>query len=188
MEAGENDRVEDRAVNIPAYYSLIGAELGFVVSIGVLAARRAMYRQEIRHSALVMEATEPMLQLAHDTPMVMPLVESVAPAAVAEPVEFHVVAEDVAPRVEVQKFNAAAGARWVEEARDAAVAIANVRDEVTSDDVWQACPPPADVDGRLLAGVFNRREWEIVGYRHSVRGRNAARQIAVWRLKQAVAA
>lgn len=175
-------------MNIATYYGLVGAEIGLVVSIGMLAARRAMYRQEIRHTALVMEATEPMLQLAHDTPMVMPLVESAAPAAVAEPVELHVVAEDVAPRAEAQKFNAASGARWVEEARDAAIAIANVRGEVTSDDVWQACPPPADVDGRLMAGVFSRTDWEIAGYRHSVRGRNAARQIAVWRLKQAVAA
>lgn len=81
-----------------------------------------------------------------------------------------------------------AGERWVREARVAALRIYGERGEVTSDCVWNACPPPDTVDGRLMASVLSRAEWEIVEYRRSARGRNAARKIAVWRLKAADAA
>ena len=85
-----------------------------------------------------------------------------------------------------QRFDAAAGERWVDDARREARLLAAVGD-VSADQVWTVCPPPSDVDGRLLAKVFDK-QWQIVGYAESARGRNKARQIAVWRLKQAVAA
>lgn len=98
------------------------------------------------------------------------------------------VLEPVPPPGEVEKFDAAVGARWVEEARATALRIEDAYGEVTADCVWSECPPPNGVDGRLLASVFSRSEWEIVGRRMSTRGRNAARQIAVWKRKEAIAA
>lgn len=86
------------------------------------------------------------------------------------------------------QYDPVAGERWVREARVAALRIYGERGEVTSDDVWNACPPPDTVDGRLMSSVLSRADWEIVGYRRSARGRNAARKIAVWRLKGVEAA
>lgn len=87
--------------------------------------------------------------------------------------------------VAVEKFDAVAGAQWVADARRVAIMIADEREDgcCDADAVWFECPPPAGVDGRLLSTVFDRREWEIVDRRLSSRGRNAARQIAVWRRK-----
>jgi len=100
---------------------------------------------------------------------------------------------DTAPPVrlvepEAVVYDPVAGERWVREARVAALRIFGERGEVTSDDVWNACPPPDTVDGRLMSSVLSRAEWEIVEYRRSARGRNAARKIAVWRLKGVEAA
>lgn len=90
--------------------------------------------------------------------------------------------------IEVEKFSAAAGAVWVAECRKVAARIVTERGTVTTDDVWAECPAPEGVDGRLIAQVFDRKEWEITGRVMSARGRNAARQIAVWRRKEKVAA
>lgn len=78
-----------------------------------------------------------------------------------------------------------AGERWVEQARTVAAEIAKANNHVTADDVWKACPPPEGVDGRLLAKVFTKRDWELVGRTPSARGRNQARQIAVWKRREA---
>lgn len=86
-----------------------------------------------------------------------------------------------------QRYDPVAGERWLSDARVKALWLAETGD-VTTDDIWKVCPPPASVDGRLVSKVFDRAEWEIVGYRHSERGRNNARQIAVWRRKKAEAA
>jgi hypothetical protein len=99
-----------------------------------------------------------------------------------EPVELHVVADDVAPTANSQRLDSAAGAKWVAEARDAAIAIANVKGEVTADDVVSACPVPPGVQTRYVASVFSdKTEWTKVGERSS---RRSHRMIAVWRLKQ----
>lgn len=86
------------------------------------------------------------------------------------------------------QYDPVAGERWVREARVAALRIFGEHGEVTSDCVWRECPPPPTVDGRLMSNVLSRADWEIVGYRRSARGRNAARKIAVWRLKGVEAA
>ena len=72
---------------------------------------------------------------------------------------------------------------WVAKAKQAAIELATNGDEVSADAVWNACPPPAGVDGRAMARVFSRDEWEIAGRVMSERGRNKARMIALWRLK-----
>jgi hypothetical protein len=84
---------------------------------------------------------------------------------------------------DAEKYDAAAGERWLEDARKTARSLAETGD-VSADDIWKVCPPPKAVDGRLLSRVFDRSEWEIVGYRHSDRGRNSARKIAVWKRKK----
>lgn len=73
---------------------------------------------------------------------------------------------------------------WLESARIAAINIARDAGRVSADDVWNACPPPAGIDGRKIAAVFDKAEWQIVGRVRSARGRNAAREIAVWTLKE----
>ncbi len=175
-------------MNLSVFYPLIGAEIGLVVAIGTVAARRALRRQEIKHSAMMLEHIEPMLQIVSEQSV--PLVVAQIETERAEPGDDDIEAVPlrVSPHVETEKFDAAAGAKWVAEARKCAISIFMGKGEVTSDDVWQACPPPPSVDGRLTSQVLSRSDWQIVGYRHSVRGRNAARQIAVWRLKQRDAA
>lgn len=93
-----------------------------------------------------------------------------------------------APLAEVPKLSAVAGSQWVSQCRAVAERIAAERGTCTADDVWAECPAPDGVDGRLLATAFDRSEWEIVGRRMSARGRNAARQIAVWRKRERVPA
>lgn len=95
------------------------------------------------------------------------------------------VAETVPSPVEVPKYCAAAGAKWLAEARALAVRIYRERGEVTADDIWNEFRPPEGVDGRLLGPVFATKEWEKVGERRSERGNNNNRYIAVWKLKQA---
>lgn len=87
------------------------------------------------------------------------------------------------PNAEIEKFDAAAGARWVADAQSVARRIYDERGEVSTDDVWNEFPPPRGVDGRLASTIFDRNEWEIAGRRVSTRARNSARQIAVWRRK-----
>ena len=86
------------------------------------------------------------------------------------------------------RYDAGAGQQWVKQARLMALQIYHSKGSVTSDDVWAVIPPPEHVDGRLMSQVLSRDEWEIVGRVSSARGRNAARQIAVWKLKQSTMA
>lgn len=141
------------------YWILMSALLAVIVAMAAIVCSRALRRQEIAHARLVQEELRHVMVPAQPL-MLMPPVAS-----------------------EMPKYDAAAGDRWVAEARDAAIAIANVTGEVTADHVWEVCPPPAGVDGRLMSIVFSKSEWEIGAYVHSSRGRNSARQIAVWRRK-----
>lgn len=90
--------------------------------------------------------------------------------------------------VEIEKFDAAAGAKWLAEARAVAMRIERERGEVTADCVWNTCPPPEGVDGRLLGAVFAGKEWEKIGQRRSERGNNNNRYIAVWKRRVEVMA
>lgn len=167
-------------MNLSIYYSLIGAELGLVVGIGVLAARKALRRQELRHADLALETIQPVPRLEFGAAIAIPAIED----DTREPVALHVVTETASSGDQPCRVATPAGDRWIQEARDAAIAIANVQGHVTSDDVWNACPPPRGIDGRLMSQVLSRAEWEIVGYQRSARGRNTARQIAVWKLRE----
>lgn len=185
MEARTNGYVEDCAVNIPTFYGLVGAELGLVVSIGVMAARRAMYRQEIKHASMVLESS-PTLSITNDNPVPLVLAQlEPDPVAVGDQ-PYDAVAIHVSPYAQQERLDAAAAAKWVVEARDAAIAIANVKGDVTADDVISACPVPQGVHTRHVASVFSdTSEWQKIGERSSTRSH---RKIAVWARRQAVAA
>ena len=72
---------------------------------------------------------------------------------------------------------------WVERARTVADIYARQMGEVCSDDIWAMCPPPVDVDPRVMGAVFAKGKWERVGYRQSKRRQCHARPIPIWRLK-----
>lgn len=79
-----------------------------------------------------------------------------------------------------QRFDTAAGERWLAECRTHAEQLALERGTVTVDDVWDANPPPDGVDGRLLGQLFRGDGWKRAGTKQSARGRNATREIVVW--------
>ena len=162
-------------MNFAVFYSLIGAELGLVVAIGTVAARRALYRQEIKHSAMMLEHVEPMLKIANATPAGGVLTDAVGAGA-----------KYLEPPAEIETIDSAAAATWVQEARLAAVGIADVKGEVTADDVIEACPVSTNVHTRYVASVFvDQNEWQKIGERSSKRSH---RKIAVWARKMKVAA
>lgn len=81
---------------------------------------------------------------------------------------------------------------YLTRAREAAVRLAQEKGQITIDDVWEACPPPRDLDPRVLGGVFRRSspagEFVIVGYQKSRRTKfNHGRAIAVWKLVEEAA-
>lgn len=77
---------------------------------------------------------------------------------------------------------------YLEQARWHAEQIAALSNDgtVTTDDVWKACPPPMDMDPRVMGAVFRTKEWEAVGFVASVRPDCHARPIRVFRLKRPI--
>ena len=74
-------------------------------------------------------------------------------------------------------------AEWLANARDAAYRLASERGCITIDDVRDACPPPEDVDPRVMGAVFRRSEFQRVAYRQSRRARCHFRTVAVFQLR-----
>ncbi len=52
---------------------------------------------------------------------------------------------------------------------------------VTVDDVRQICPPPKDIDPRVMGAIFNTPDWEATGYIKSTRKTCHGRPIAQFR-------
>lgn len=77
----------------------------------------------------------------------------------------------------------AARGEWLDRARAMARQIAIKRGVVTSDDLWKACPPPAEVDPRVMGAVFQKEEFTQVGYVKSKRTACHKRPIGQWVLK-----
>lgn len=73
-------------------------------------------------------------------------------------------------------------ADFLSSARAAARAIATSRGEVTINDVRAVCPPPKDVDPRVMGAVLRTPEFEVVRYERSARAECHNRPIAVFRL------
>ena len=78
---------------------------------------------------------------------------------------------------------------WLTMAREAAVRLARIRSAgITINDVRAACPPPDDVDPRVMGGVFTRKQWRKVGYVNSERRECHGRPLAVFQLREGVSA
>lgn len=75
---------------------------------------------------------------------------------------------------------------WIAKARETAIAIARQKGCVSSDDLWEACPPPVNADPRVMAAAFHPRStWELAGYVKSRRKVNHGRTVAEWKLRHA---
>ena len=59
--------------------------------------------------------------------------------------------------------------------------------EITTDDIHEAMPLPAGIDGRILGAAFYpRKDWLKTGYTPSRRRENHSRPISRWLLKGSV--
>jgi hypothetical protein len=81
-----------------------------------------------------------------------------------------------------EMFDNARG-QWLARARQAARNLAAQRGSVTIDEVRAVCPPPDDVDPRVMGAVFKRAEFELVDYIESRRKVCHGRHIGIFRLK-----
>ena len=70
---------------------------------------------------------------------------------------------------------------WLAAARACARHLGATQD-VTIDDVRKFCPPPADVDPRVMGAVFAGADWQCLRYVASHRGVCHKRPIGVFRL------
>lgn len=92
-----------------------------------------------------------------------------------DPHEYH---DAIKPRQEYDY------SEWLERANAAITLLSKERDTgiVTSDDVWDICPPPDGVDARVMGALWRPRDrWVKVGYVTSRRAINHKRTIAQWR-------
>ena len=74
-------------------------------------------------------------------------------------------------------------AQWLDAARATALELGRRQANVTIDDVRAKCPPPANVDPRVMGAVFQMKIWEKIGYRQSDRRECHGRVNAVFRLR-----
>jgi len=72
---------------------------------------------------------------------------------------------------------------YIERAREAARELLRQKDYITIDDVREVCPPPEDIDPRVMGAVFKQSEFESVGWTTSKRKVNHSRPIQRFRLK-----
>lgn len=74
-------------------------------------------------------------------------------------------------------------ADWLAEARAIAFDLAQRNGTVTIDDVRALCPPPADVDPRVMGAVFRTRDFRPTGkHRKSARSICHNRPVAIFEL------
>jgi hypothetical protein len=70
---------------------------------------------------------------------------------------------------------------WLAHARATARHLAADRD-ITIDDVRQLCPPPENIDPRVMGAVFAGNDWRCLRYVSSHRGVCHKRPIGLFRL------
>lgn len=75
-------------------------------------------------------------------------------------------------------------AEWLAKARDVARKLGESGRIVTIDDVRDLCPPPGEVDPRVMGAVFLRKEWERCGYTSGKRMTSHARPVSQFKLKE----
>ena len=73
---------------------------------------------------------------------------------------------------------------YVHQARLIAMKIASERGSVTTDDVWNALPPPSRLDPRVMGAVLRRPTFIKVGSRETTRRIAHKRPIGVFQLAE----
>ena len=160
-------------MNIPVFYSLVGGELGLVVSIGGIVVRHALRKQEIRHCAMAIESLEPALALTHEQRLLWD-------GGKLEAVEVPVATDAVANSNVKQRVFAQHETEWLAKAKETAKRLCAENGDVSSDEIWGLNPPVNGISGQLIRYVFDDVDWEVIGTR---RARSRNRDIRVWRLK-----
>lgn len=72
---------------------------------------------------------------------------------------------------------------WLARARAHARLLGQGGQTVTINDVRVKCPPPVDVDPRVMGAVFLARDWELLRHERSARRTCHNRPVGVFRLK-----
>lgn len=72
-------------------------------------------------------------------------------------------------------------ADYIAKARGAALLLGSGGRTVTVDDVRRVCPPPKEIDGRVMGVIFNRSDWEPAGFVNSGRRTCHNRPIRLFR-------
>ncbi len=85
--------------------------------------------------------------------------------------------DEILPRQE------AAHAEYLEYAREVALRLGEIKDEVTINDVRDIAPPPPDIDGRIMGAVFLRKDWELKRHERSHRRTCHNRPVGVFTLR-----
>lgn len=87
---------------------------------------------------------------------------------------------DLATRDDALDALEAARADYLARARHEAVLLWRAQGRVTVDDVRAVCPPPPDIDPRVMGAIFCGAEWRAVGHRQSRRRTCHRRPIQVF--------
>jgi len=75
-------------------------------------------------------------------------------------------------------------ADWMARARASMILLLqDGQHEVSSDDVWRYCPPPADVHPSVMGPIFRCRLFRTTGWKASTRPSAHARVIRTYRLR-----
>jgi hypothetical protein len=74
-------------------------------------------------------------------------------------------------------------AEYLDEARAVAFNLGLNQDVVTVDDIRRHCPPPEDLDPRIMGNIFKPSEWESLGHVRSTRKLCHKRPIQIFRLR-----
>ena len=73
-----------------------------------------------------------------------------------------------------------ARAGWITKARSWAVAYCRMHGSVTTDDLHAYCPPPADIDPRIMGAIMRQPQFRVDGYMNSKRRECHGRLICVF--------
>ena len=74
---------------------------------------------------------------------------------------------------------------WIELARETAITVSRTKGQVTSDDVWELCPPPPHVNPKAMGALYHpRKNWTQIGFQKSSRNSSHGRTIGVWKYEE----
>lgn len=83
----------------------------------------------------------------------------------------------------VPLFENGQSSNWLEIARNVAIELGRKNYVVTIDMVREECPPPDEIDPRIMGAIFTKKTWDRVGYTSGNRSASHYRPICQFRLK-----